>query len=76
VKWVAPDLLKSFFYTSFISRETVLPDDPKWIKAQFFSNSCRFVSDVKKSSVFLSYCRLAFMPRLHLNFQNTPVFDG
>ena len=28
---VAPDLVKSQFYTSFISRETVVPDVPKWI---------------------------------------------
>ena len=39
VKWVAPDLVKSHFYTSFISRETVVPDDPKWIKSQFYTNS-------------------------------------
>ena len=52
VKWVAPDLVKSHFYTSFISRETVVPDDPKWIKSQFYTNSWTFASDVKKSSVF------------------------
>ena len=39
VKWVAPDLVKSHFYTSFISRETVVPHDPKWIKSQFYTNS-------------------------------------
>ena len=76
VKWVAPDLVKSHFYTSFISRETVVPDDPKWIKSQFYTNSWTFASDVKKTQFSHSYCRLAFMPRLHLNFQNTPVFDG
>ena len=52
VKWVAPDLVKSHFYTSFISRETVVPDDPKWIKSQFYTNFWTFASDVKKSSVF------------------------
>ena len=46
VKWVAPDLVKSHFYTSFISRETVVPDDPKWIKSQFYTNSWTFASDV------------------------------
>ena len=42
VKWVAPDLVKSHFYTSFISRETVVPDDPKWIVAILhqFLNVC------------------------------------
>ena len=49
VKWVAPDLVKSHFYTSFISRETVVPDDPKWIKSQFYTNSWTFASDVKNS---------------------------
>ena len=39
VTWVAPDLVKSHFYTSFISRETVVPHDPKWIKSQFYTNS-------------------------------------
>ena len=32
-KRVAPDLVKSQFYTSFISREKVVPDVPKWIKS-------------------------------------------
>ena len=42
VKWVAPDLVKSHFYTSFFSRETVVPDDPKWIVAILhqFLNVC------------------------------------
>ena len=31
---------------------------------------------LKKAQFSHSYCRLVFMPRLHLNFQNTPVFDG
>ena len=31
---------------------------------------------LKKAQFSHSYYRLAFMPRLHLNFQNTPVFDG
>ena len=73
------DLIKSQFYTSFISRETVVPDVSKWIKSQFYNNASTFASDVKKSQFSRSYCRLTFMPRLHLNFQNhnfTPVFDG
>ena len=49
VKWVAPDLVKSHFYTSFISRETVVPHDPKWIKSQFYTNSWTVASDVKIS---------------------------
>ena len=76
---VAPDLVKSQFYTSFISRETVVPDVSKWIKSQFYTNSWTLASDVKKSQFSHSYCRLTFMPRLHLNFQNhdfTQVFDG
>ena len=74
-----PDLVKSQFYTSFISRGMVVPDVSKVIKSQFYTNSWTFASDVKKSQFSHSYCRLAFMPRLHLNFQNhnfTPVFDG
>ena len=67
---VAPDLVKSQFYTSFISRETVVPDVPKWIKSQFYTNSWMFASDVKKPQFSHSYCRMTFMPRLHLNFQN------
>ena len=31
---------------------------------------------LEKAQFSHSYYRLAFMPRLHLNFQNTPVFDG
>ena len=57
----------------------VVPDVSKVIKSQFYTNSWTFASDVKKSQFSHSYCRLAFMPRLHLNFQNhnfTPVFDG
>ena len=34
-EWVVPDLVKSQFYTSFLSRETVVPDLSKWIKSQF-----------------------------------------
>ena len=49
VTWVAPDLVKSHFYTSFISRETVVPHDPKWIKSQFYTNSWTVASDVKIS---------------------------
>ena len=33
------DLIKSQFYTSFISRKTVVPDVSKWIKSQFYTNS-------------------------------------
>ena len=32
------DLIKSQFYTSFISRKTVLPDLSKWITSQFYTN--------------------------------------
>ena len=56
-----------------------MPDVSKWIKSQFYTNSWTLASDVKKSQFSHSYCRLTFMPRLHLNFQNhnfTPVFDG
>ena len=57
-----------------------MPDVSKWIKSPFSpTNSWMFASDVKESQFSHSYCRLTFMPRLHLNFQNhnfTPVFDG
>ena len=56
-----------------------MPDVSKWIKSQFYTSSWTFASDVKKSQFSRSYCRLTFMPRLHLNFQNqdfTQVFDG
>ena len=56
-----------------------MPDVSKWIKSQFYTNSWTLASDVKKSQFSHSYCRLTFMPRLHLNFQNhnfAPVFDG
>ena len=45
-KRVAPDLVKSQLYTCFISRETVVPDVPKWIKSQFDTNSWTFAPDV------------------------------
>ena len=43
---VAPDLVKSQFYTSCISRETVVPDVSTWIKSQFYTKSWTFASDV------------------------------
>ena len=70
---------KTAILHEFFSGETVVPDVSKWIKSQFYTNSWTFASDVKKSQFSHSYCRLTFMPRLHLNFQNhnfTPVFDG
>ena len=56
---VAPDLVKSQFYISFISRETVVPDVSKWIKSQFYTNSwtlknLSFPSHVRPSLVHRS----------------------
>ena len=51
----------------------------KMDKVAIYTNSWTFASDVKKPQFSHSYCRLTFMPRLHLNFQNhnfAPVFDG
>ena len=58
------------FYTSFISRETVVPDVWKWINSQVYTNSWTFASGIKKSQFSHSYCHLTFVPRLHLDFQS------